>query len=978
MSKTTLSKPVDWAAVIPELIEESRTPFFDGPCTSIKIGNGPYKGKRLHIPLIFDKKQRERICQTLKEIWSKWPQDKYPPWDGPEVPYHCLPEGHWNLLGPPCAPYPMTRTPNPPFTGPHTALFNAGGYFNGWYLHVPRYLAPDEMNRAERCLSNACQKPWSWGSSYGANPVTALVKNNANKLDVYAAQKDMAKFFESEIRVDFAAQTDPYRIWVKTPIWLERKAPAPKPQRVPIEAAERPAPEPAKKGLTPKPVVDSGAKGLEHLDPKPAKVYVPKTVTNPVTKPAKAPPRPPSPRDNNCSDSDSSDDFVLVPRPNDPYDEYIPPPTGEEQGIWRRASERLSSLEALRKAEPDNSEYKALGRPGDWLGLKHRDEYSESGSSDSGNEQPMAFRSPPPDYVGKNLMKEARRMMQWVESNTDEVSSPSEEEETGPADNTNLEEDQEPGDEPESEKDMGSGHDTKPGEDMGPGDQKETEEAKEWGDHEESEEAKEPAEPTEPGEETGREQAEHEEEIKPGERAREVVSLTGKESAALGVDAGPAEDAAHDSDATHADDTGPVVYMQAIASEGALPRWIFPDPLAKTVIHTGGTDAAEPQVSAQSRVRPSVLDTRSSPVEEAGPLAHEVPSRTQAKRPQRVDTNNGTNSSQYVRSQGRTSPPETVEKGETPNTGTTDTGKHRVASQASETTTPAGGRSSPNLRESPSHITNAPVLSGAGKSRGVKAKPSTVRKFKDFRHSEKWLDVLKNKPPKSTLEDRSPRPVLEATSEPLEPTVGEVIQIVYCALQKALHTGWEHLRWSLRELWRILGLLLYAVSSARLEFQRRPFWNHRRIGRIGVWALATGVSSYIRSRHSLTDIAPDDIQRMCDLAHRRLLFPGGLADPVSLLFEMSPSLILSILQDDVVLLANWAVWRLLPLLLEDSGNRNRRSRLPAWRVFCRLLEALVIFLVWIYGVRWGAWLAILHHCPPLPPQKRITRPTYYM
>jgi hypothetical protein len=402
-------EPSGWASIIDELIGEESNPFYDNsiPHTSIKLQCGPYEGKWIHIPGELSQENIETIRKTLNKIWSFWDHERHQPWHGLDVPYHTISPGHWRLMGPPCAPFPMTPSPAPPFSGPHTAVYNAGGHFNGWYLHVPRYLATDEMYRTERVLSEACQKPWDWGNRHGSKPFAALTANSASRLDVYSAQKEFAQLLE-EVGVDLKAQKDIYGTWGDNPIWVDPKAPVPpapscRPEApaTPIAATEAPSASTGSVGH--QSPADSAKAQAEPNRPVPALLAASKpTVAGQSSRSS-------SPSDQSRSDWSG----VWIERPNDPFDtkeEYVRPVSKDEQEVWQGASERLKVLEETRKAGLNNPASNAPGRTGDWLGTRRANEYSDSASEPGDVEAPPEVPRPA-NFVGYDHFEDAREML---------------------------------------------------------------------------------------------------------------------------------------------------------------------------------------------------------------------------------------------------------------------------------------------------------------------------------------------------------------------------------------------------------------------------------------------------------------------------------------------------------------------------------------------------------------------------------------
>jgi hypothetical protein len=361
--------PVDWNAVFPELISDDGTAPFSDPHTAIKILAGWYEGKWLHIPRVLDEKKVQSISDKLKEIWSKWDHKRYPPQQGPWVPYHSIPIGHWDLLGPAYAPYPMSQSPVPPFEGPHTALFNAGSYFNGWYMHVPRYITHDEIFAAERNLSLACQKPWDWGDRHGSNPFTSLRANYESRMDVYVAQKHMIRLLQQEARIDFSKQEDPYGIWnIDPPLWVDWHT---------LPAKENPKPAPKEPVAQPK--------TYPYYDLRP-EAGTPSDQSDDEDHPSSS-----KPKERQGWYREGQD-----PRPMSPH----------EHGIWVRASARLKEIEEARKLEEEH---------GFRENHRGRNPSTDSGSTVSGSlghwgdsdeyeacDYPPS-RTPPPGYIGSDL-----------------------------------------------------------------------------------------------------------------------------------------------------------------------------------------------------------------------------------------------------------------------------------------------------------------------------------------------------------------------------------------------------------------------------------------------------------------------------------------------------------------------------------------------------------------------------------------------
>ncbi|KAF2275256.1 uncharacterized protein EI97DRAFT_459553 [Westerdykella ornata] len=224
------AKPPSWLDIFDDLINnDAKAPStFRTGHTAIRLPDHAHYGNWLHISRVLSDSRKTEIETDMRAMWWQWESSVYPPYNGPGVPYRMLPKSFWKLIGPEWAPYPMTKSPVAPFQGPHTALFNDGRHFRGWFMHVPRYLKADEMAIAEENLKTACDQPWDWGRAHGANPVMPLSENDAHRRGVYSGQKDMVTFLKHELHISFKRQEDEYGTWkMDPPLWSKWTEPPP-------------------------------------------------------------------------------------------------------------------------------------------------------------------------------------------------------------------------------------------------------------------------------------------------------------------------------------------------------------------------------------------------------------------------------------------------------------------------------------------------------------------------------------------------------------------------------------------------------------------------------------------------------------------------------------------------------------------------------------------------------------------------------
>lgn len=198
------------------LITHSPKAAFSGPHTAIKIPHGPDKGCWLHVPVRLTDDEAAFASTAISWVWTDFAHS-----DGGKPgflaimsgrsrapkPFYAISTDSWKLLGPPGAEYPLTDSVDAPFAGPRTVLYNAGLFFKGLYMHVPRFLTSSEVKVAETNLRYLCNRRWEWGKE---NEVRQKLHKNRQKTEeaivFLQQQKKAVKFLEKDIFLDFSAQ----------------------------------------------------------------------------------------------------------------------------------------------------------------------------------------------------------------------------------------------------------------------------------------------------------------------------------------------------------------------------------------------------------------------------------------------------------------------------------------------------------------------------------------------------------------------------------------------------------------------------------------------------------------------------------------------------------------------------------------------------------------------------------------------------
>ncbi|ORY12201.1 hypothetical protein BCR34DRAFT_304968 [Clohesyomyces aquaticus] len=133
----------------------------------------------------------------------------------------------WSVTGPDEAPYLMTNSREPPFSGPHTAVFNGGKFFNRWYMHIPRNLSSRQMSNAQKNISDCCDFEWDWGNENDERArvrVAPSTEQWQETINFYQQQRKDADAWEAlfgpEPELDGEIVNSPPRVpvWDKWPI----------------------------------------------------------------------------------------------------------------------------------------------------------------------------------------------------------------------------------------------------------------------------------------------------------------------------------------------------------------------------------------------------------------------------------------------------------------------------------------------------------------------------------------------------------------------------------------------------------------------------------------------------------------------------------------------------------------------------------------------------------------------------------------
>ncbi|KAF2652455.1 hypothetical protein K491DRAFT_781035 [Lophiostoma macrostomum CBS 122681] len=238
-------KVVDWFIVLPDLISASPDPPFVGPHSAIELQYGPNCNRYLHTPRTLSWVEQQEYSNVLKQIWTGW-EPAMSVWEddlalipfktmdknGNDMsvkPFNWIPASSWKLRGPSDAPFPITPSHLSPFTGSHCPIYILGTFFNGYYMHIPRYLSRQEVTNAVRNVAALCSKQWDWGDQWGDKAIVRLQRNPQhvqNGIAFNEAQKEMAEFFERELGVDFTAQDGDVPTWGQygSQLWLENRS----------------------------------------------------------------------------------------------------------------------------------------------------------------------------------------------------------------------------------------------------------------------------------------------------------------------------------------------------------------------------------------------------------------------------------------------------------------------------------------------------------------------------------------------------------------------------------------------------------------------------------------------------------------------------------------------------------------------------------------------------------------------------------
>ncbi|PSN64133.1 hypothetical protein BS50DRAFT_591089 [Corynespora cassiicola Philippines] len=225
---------------IRHLITLDHSAPFSGPHTAISIRQGLDKGMFFHIPAALNKYQLRNVHVAIESLWTEPDEKKLELINAnkmrlADIPFSLIPNEAWSDIGPPIAPYPISKSSKAPFAGPHTFVYNQGKHLKGWILHVPRYLTEEERRNAENNFKKLTQDPWNWGN--GADDSTSLVHDRSMQdiIDLNKATKAqnmMLDLLQDTIGLDFGARDSkdflikiPYPIWSGWPQLQEPKEP---------------------------------------------------------------------------------------------------------------------------------------------------------------------------------------------------------------------------------------------------------------------------------------------------------------------------------------------------------------------------------------------------------------------------------------------------------------------------------------------------------------------------------------------------------------------------------------------------------------------------------------------------------------------------------------------------------------------------------------------------------------------------------
>jgi hypothetical protein len=241
---------IDWHAVLPVLINGSPDAPFAGPHRAIEIPHGPNCNKYLHIPRNLSWRDKQAISSAIENIWKRWnpalsvsetalilmPSNTIHK-NGKDMSgkvYNWIPASSWKLRGPwekkPfIGPFPITPSHAPPFAGPHCPIYILGTFFNGFYMHIPRYLSRQEFITAERNVAALCSKRWDWGKECEELANVPLEQDPSyveNGIIFNQAQKNMAEIFERVLSVDFTVQDGARPMWGQqgSKLWTENQS----------------------------------------------------------------------------------------------------------------------------------------------------------------------------------------------------------------------------------------------------------------------------------------------------------------------------------------------------------------------------------------------------------------------------------------------------------------------------------------------------------------------------------------------------------------------------------------------------------------------------------------------------------------------------------------------------------------------------------------------------------------------------------
>ena len=204
----------------PHILTSNPSAPFSGPHTAILITRGPDVGQWIHVPQDLPEEVVRLASDILLWVWeirdnagkgrleTLIDEDNLKGSLRTPIP-NSISRCTWKLLGPPGAAYPLTASPEVPFSGPQTIISNCGNYFGGYFLHIPRLLTSEQITTCQHNLARLCMEKWDWGGENDTIAHISIRTTTAETLEavsIYQNQKRAANFLEKDLGFDFSVQ----------------------------------------------------------------------------------------------------------------------------------------------------------------------------------------------------------------------------------------------------------------------------------------------------------------------------------------------------------------------------------------------------------------------------------------------------------------------------------------------------------------------------------------------------------------------------------------------------------------------------------------------------------------------------------------------------------------------------------------------------------------------------------------------------